>query len=464
MIPLQASDLLLLAPDPSPSDFWSLRPELAHIHAHAHARMCSPWAVLAVVLARIACTVPPNVVLPPIVGSDASLNLFVGLVGPSGSGKSAAMAAAAAAVRAEGFPTVPLGSGEGISRSYAYRDKKTREMRWVEQCIAFTATEVDALAAVGGRTGATLGPQLREMFNGAELGFGYADPEKRIILDSHSYRASVIVGLQPARAGYLLDDQDGGTPQRFLFMPATDPTIPRYPQPVEAQWVPPALSWPQPRRPFPLPNGDDDSEPGGKALGPREELWVDPSIVDAIQSAAHMRATGIGAALDGHALLVRLKVAAALAILAGRKMVTAEDWALSGTVMAVSDTTRTGMQEALNAARMAVSERLGQAEGIRQATAEQIKGVREEQRVTELVLAKMKRQPAPGVDWRRSTLRKALPARDRDTFDRIFEGILSGAREEVVAHALADGEIYLPDQGDKWTDLSTSPRASQERA
>ncbi len=462
MSPSQAVEWL--APETTAPDFWKRRPELEHIHAYAHARMCSPSAVLGVILARIACTVPPNVVLPPIVGSDASLNLFVGLVGPSGSGKSAAMAAGNAAVRTAGFPTIPLGSGEGISRSYAYRHRKTREMIWVERSVLFTATEVDALAAVGGRQGATLGPQLREMFNGAELGFGYADPEKKIILASHSYRASVLVGLQPGRAGYLLDDQDGGTPQRFLFMPATDPTIPRYPEPIGSQWIPPDLTWPKPRAPFPLPNGDDDSEPEGRGLGPREELWVNPSIIDAIQSAAHIRATGIGEALDGHALLVRLKTAAALAILAGRKMVQAEDWDLSGSVMAISDQTRTQMQQELMAARTAVSERLGHAEGIRQATAEQIKGVREEQRVTELVLAKMKRQPAPGVDWRRSTLRKALPARDRDTFDRIFESILSGSRDEVVAHALADGDIYLPDQGDKWTDLSTSPRASQERA
>jgi hypothetical protein len=44
-------------------------------------------------------------------------------------------------------------------------------------------------------------------------------------------------------------------------------------------------------------------------------------------------------ARDGHALLTRLKVAAALAILEGRHTVDDEDWHLSGIVMAVSDAT-----------------------------------------------------------------------------------------------------------------------------
>jgi hypothetical protein len=71
------------------SVFWEARPELAAIRQYARAAMASPWAVLGCTLARVALSVPPVVVLPPV-GNDssavASLNLFVGLVAPSGVG------------------------------------------------------------------------------------------------------------------------------------------------------------------------------------------------------------------------------------------------------------------------------------------------------------------------------------------------------------------------------------------
>jgi len=453
-----------LTPETTVPDFWSARPEIAHIAAYAHARMCSRWAVLGVVLARITCTVPPNVVLPPIVGSDASLNLFVAVVGRSGSGKSASMEAAAAAVAAEGFPTVPLGSGEGISRSFAYKRMKDRELIWVERSVLFTATEIDALAAVSGRQGATVGPQMREMFNGGELGFGYAAPEKRVILPGHSYRASVVVGVQPGRAGALLDDEAGGTPQRFLWMPGTDATIPRYPEQAPDRFTPPRLRWPTPLQPIRVGGNEqeDDSPAESKGIGRREELWVDPIAVDAILGAAHARATGTGEALDGHALLVRLKVAAALAILAGNKMVREDDWALAGIVMAVSDATRTEMQQELMTARAALSERLGRAEGIKQATAEEIKGQQNRNRVLEQIMRKVNASAPSEQNWRRSTLRKSFPSRDRDLFDEVFPNLFLS--EADLQGAMTDNFIDFAPEGDKGTGMSTPRRASQERA
>ena len=69
-------------PDPSDVDeFWDTRELLAHIRTSARARMTSPWAVLACVLARVVTATPHGIVLPPIVGGVASLNTFVGLVG-----------------------------------------------------------------------------------------------------------------------------------------------------------------------------------------------------------------------------------------------------------------------------------------------------------------------------------------------------------------------------------------------
>src|SRR5829696_4341629 len=76
------------------ADFWSSRPVLGHVRDFARARRASPWAVLGAVLVRVTVAVPPFLALPPLVGGPASLNIYVGLVGPSGAGKGAAEAVA----------------------------------------------------------------------------------------------------------------------------------------------------------------------------------------------------------------------------------------------------------------------------------------------------------------------------------------------------------------------------------
>ena len=416
------------------ADFWQERPELAHIARFAHSRMISRWALLGVVLARMACSVPPNVVLPPIIGGDGSLNLFVALVGPSGSGKSAVLAAAADAVEADGFGSAPVGSGEGIARSFAYRRTKDQVMVWQERQMLFIAAEVDGLAALAGRQGATLSGQLRETFNGGELGFGYAAADKRIILPPHSYRASLVVGVQPGRAGHLLDDEAGGTPQRFLWLPATDADVPRRPQPAPERWVPPGLMWPRSPWPSAASNGDEGD---GKGIGRREELHVCDEAREDILDAAYLRAAGIGQPLDGHALLCRLKTAAALAALAGRKLVSANDWDLAGVVMDVSNATRAAMADDLRVARAEAARKLGTAEGVRQATAEQIRTELASERIGEQIGRKLRGHGPDGRPWTRSTLRKSFPWRDRETFDDLFL-ILFGS-ESNLALVAGDG-------------------------
>jgi hypothetical protein len=66
---------------------------------------------------------------------------------------------------------------------------------------------------------------------GEALGFAYANATRRISLEAHSYRLGLVVGVQPERAGALLDGSDGGTPQRFVWLPATDPNLTANPDP-----------------------------------------------------------------------------------------------------------------------------------------------------------------------------------------------------------------------------------------
>jgi len=312
-------------------DFWDARPYLAHLRLFALARMCSPWAVLGVSLLRALAVVPPNVVLPGLVGGSGSLNLFAALVGRSGAGKGAAESAAADAIRWPAIYTASVGSGEGIAHQYAHRGKDDVIMDRFS--VLFTCPEVDTLAALGSRQGATLLTQLRSAFSGERLGFGYADALKRIPIERHGYRLGLICGVQPEKAGPLINDSDGGTPQRFIWLRATDPAITATPPEQPAPW------------PFKTPEWNllpVDLNDGG-----RRRIPVPDQVADLVRNSAAARARDEGDALDGHALFAREKVAYALAVLDGRAVMTDEDWQLSGVVMAVSDRTRAGIQNTL---------------------------------------------------------------------------------------------------------------------
>jgi hypothetical protein len=221
-------------PDDWEENFWNSRPVLAHIRQFAYARMAPPWAVLGVSIIRTLDCVPPEVFLPAIVGGRrGSLNLFAALVAPSGGGKGAAEGAAEDALHLsdQEIYTVPLGSGEGIAHQYAYREKGNPDIVWIRNHVTFSTSEIDAIAALTNRSGSRLSSQLRAAYMGERLGFSYADAFKRIILPPHSYRFGLVVGVQPERAGFLLDQSDGGFPQRFIWSPAIDPAITANPPP-----------------------------------------------------------------------------------------------------------------------------------------------------------------------------------------------------------------------------------------
>lgn len=307
-----------------PDQLWTAREHLENIRRFAQARLASPWAVLGTVLLRTLATVPPNVTLPPIVGSRASLNLFVALVGRSGGGKGISTRVGGEAVQIlEPFPVMPLGSGEGLVRAYASREvedvdgQKMPVTRMIHSSILFEVSEIDQLAAQGRRTGSTLMPQLRAAYSGEQLGSTYAATEKAVILDPHTYRLGMLAGVQPKRSGTLLEDADGGTPQRFIWLPTIDPD--------------PVLGVEEPA-PYRLP-------PTSWPSGPWN-MDVPAEASRAIRDKRVATLRGEADPLDGHAMQTRLKVAAALAVLDGRQSVNRDDWRLAGYVMVKSDESR----------------------------------------------------------------------------------------------------------------------------
>lgn len=326
-----------------PDDFWQARPRLALIRSAAHARARSADALLGVVLARVSAATTWQYFLPAIVGSMGSLNVAVALIGNSGDGKSSTKRLAAEMVPIDDETVVDdlaIGSGEGLIEAYfewvdePSKDGKTtvRVKKQTKQSVFAYLDEGQALEEMGRRKGSTLLPTLRSAWTGDTLGQANASEDRRRRLDATCYRFACVVGFQPDHAVRLLDDAPGGTPQRFLWLSANDPTIP-YNTP---EWPGP-LDWKPP---------PDPSLAKGVFLG-CEIMGVPEDIRNEIRRSSIARTRGEETVdeLDAHHDYGRLKVAGLLAILDDRVRIDHEDWDLAGVVMDTSLAVRSSVAD-----------------------------------------------------------------------------------------------------------------------
>lgn len=404
-------------------EFWDSRPVLAHIRAWAMARRASPWAVLGEALAEAICHTPPSFQLPPLVGGNGTLNMLIAMVGKSGAGKLSAHAAALSAIKWHGIvgcipdriERLPLGSGEGLARNYGFTRKNEtgHELSRLRYSAITTIAEIDTFAAIGGRSGSTISPELRKFYSGESLGFSYADPNKRVIIPEHSYRGCVIAGVQPGRGEVILGDMDGGFPQRWLWLPATDPSAPdlRPKAPLALEWEPPGnISLLEP-----------ESGPLIMKVCAQAREDIDEARLNSLR--------GTGADQDSHSLYTRLKIAAGLALLDERDAVTDADWELSGVVMKVSDRTRDGVAAHLRRKSAEENVARGRAEGIRREVADATVQKRANARVAQNVLNKLSRE------WTsRTTLRNSIARRDRESLDEVLSGLVESGRVESQSY------------------------------
>lgn len=414
--------------------FWTSRPILDHVLRLARARRVGPWAVLGTAMARAIATIPPYVALPGTVGGRMSLNLFVALVGPSGAGKGGAEAAGAVGIK---FPEpqidhVPLGSGEGTSRTFRPWGTPAELPNPVTSVI-FTVPEIDTLTALMSRQGSTLSAELRKLYSGEGLGFANAGKETRNVVAAHSYRACAIVGVQPLRSHALLAGADGGLPQRFIWLPTGDPTAPDDRPPDPECWEVPAAGWQRGHSGhLRLVDGHGDLAVPAPAR----------AMIDAHRLAV-LRGDHRVDPLDGHALLCRLKVAVALMALDARTAVEEADWKLAGHVMAVSVATREQCRRALtehrrveNTARaLAVDER------------DEIVADRKSQRAREAILRKLSR------DQQLTTgeLRRSLKVDIRDYYDAALADLLENGDIVISPGMRGNRKVhvyyrYMPEQ------------------
>lgn len=299
-------------------EFFDATTELQTIRAWARARYAAPWAVFGAVLLRVAASTGPHVQLPGLIGGRASLNLLCAFVSASGGGKGISDKVARLAWPTE-IVERPIGSGEGIAA--AFMPPKKEGQQPITRAI-FSVPEIDTLAGIAARQGSILLAQLKSMAMGELLGQSNASDATTRIVPAHTYRCCLSVGAQPGHTGVIFADTSGGTPQRFLWFPTTDPGMPATatadPDPLDTALPPWALG---------------DSEVVEIQYGPEE---ISETVI-----AAHLaRQRGEADALDGHRLLTRCKVAAVLAILHHRSVVSDLDWQLSEQVVAMSDATR----------------------------------------------------------------------------------------------------------------------------
>jgi Arc/MetJ-type ribon-helix-helix transcriptional regulator len=150
-----------------------------------------------------------------------------------------------------------------------------------------------------------------------------------------TYSVGLLAAFQPEALGPLFEDLAVGTPSRFLYLAGSDPTLPDDPPP-----------WPGGLA-FELPDLAG-AQTMLFALRRQHLRIVDPVAAE-IRAADLARQRGAGDADPWHAHrnLLRLKVAALLAILDGRLMANEEDWGLAGLMVDTSDAVRQAVQDQL---------------------------------------------------------------------------------------------------------------------
>lgn len=366
-------------------EFWSATDQLKLIHQWARARYVAPWALLLAVLLRVIASTSHRVMLPGP-PAPASLNMAIVLIGRSGSGKGVTDKLARVLWPAD-IPEEGLGSGQGIHELF----KETKEPGDRITRALFTVSEIDHLTALNAGQGNNTLAALKAGLTGDRLGSKGASAATTRSVPADSYRLGLSISAQYGHTAVILDDVTGGTPQRMVWGSVTDPSIPD--------------------TPGPEPDHVLDTKLPDWADADRQVLiqYGPPEIREFVAAGLLANQRGQLDAIDGHRTLTRLKVAAALAILDHRMVVSAIDWELSEHIMVKSDATRAGVLEYdRQAARAKVRDR-----AMSRAAGEQFISDHKLERAKKAILRWLERDG----QLARHDLRRKLKADLRDHFD-----------------------------------------------
>lgn len=321
-----------------PDEFWDQHPVLGHIRQFAHHGVNSADAVLGAALTRLSAYLDPSVRVNTGVKRPLPLNMFAGLVGSAGTGKSSAHQAAADLLSFvfpdpmttellaghQRPPELPVGSGPGVAEAFMGTvidmddpTGKTKVRRQVLHKVLFYCDEGAALVAgiLDNKRGQDIGPTLRAAWTGAVLGQQNASADRtRQVRD---YSLGLCAGFQlEAVAAFSTPEQlEYGTPQRFVYFSATDPSVP----------------------------DDAGDDPGALEVRmPVGLLHYDAELRDQARREALSRARGGGSAtadpMQAHRPALEARCAALLMILCdpGRTEIRAADVELAGYVLDTS--------------------------------------------------------------------------------------------------------------------------------
>jgi hypothetical protein len=405
----------ILGPPPASSaleeidgHFWESRDSLKLIYDAALSQMCAPWAVLACCVARTLALVPPEVVLPDVIGGLGSLNWFAAIVAKSGGGKGAANAVASQLVPGD-IMVRGAGSGEGMIEAY---NRKAEPQDHII-AILFSVDEVDSIASMQARAGQTTMSVIRSGFSGETLGYSYRGRASEKV-EAHSYRMTMTVSVQPERAGGLFSGASGGTPQRFMWFPGRDKRI-------KASCAPWPTNSSGERRILPPINY--------RAL-PHNGMPIPPEAEALIRLTREQSMSGDDNILDGHSVFSREKLAYALALFDGRTTMDSDDWKLAGITSDVSDWCRMRAQNALNKAETAMAAERGRLRGVEGYEAEISRSVIATDDLKQILKwAVGKLQAAEGRRMKKRDLRHASTGRYRA---KLTEAMLSGVEAGLI--------------------------------
>jgi len=415
-----------------PDDFWTARPHLNHLRQAAWARGRSAEAVLHAALTRIAAFTSLTVEIPPIVGGAVGLTYFATLVAPVGRGKSSA-----AKIAAEQLPTppgdkiadLPAGSGEGLAEALfdwvTEPDPDTGKNRKVKRQTRHNAIvyidEGEVLAQMASRRGNTGIETLRSIWTGEKIGQANASDDRKRIIPAGQYVFGVAIGIQDAKAGPLFDDAAGGLTQRLAWAPANAGNAP---PPGERPNDPPPLKW-QP------PAGGDLETPAGGGYR-RRPLTIHPDIRSEVEWADHQaQQDGTeGDPLDAHGMLLRLKIAALLAVLDGRLDINLDDWHLAAQIKTASDATRTRVWAVVQHERRQAEQAERNRHVHKAVAADQAVETRRTVECARRIAHKVHDDPNR---WSRSELRRSM-RRWRDIYD------------DALDHATAEGWVRITEE------------------
>lgn len=330
--PPDVEPALRVRPGLLPDEFWNARKIFLHIRRAAHSRACSGDVLFYTTLARMSGMISHHIRATTGIGGRASLNVFAATVGASGAGKSTGSALTRELMPSPHDPEdfydgLPIGSGEGIAEAFmGVVEEKTDEVhargprkgepvtvkvrKQVRHNLYCYVDEGQTLAQLGQRTGSTLAETIRRAAVGEALGQTNASEDRRRYVAPGSYSMGLLAGFQPSTAVPLLADASTGTPQRFLWSWAEDPSIPDEPQPWPGAITDHLGHW-RPTGPVDLDFPDDV----------KRMLWR--------ERVARNRGEVEVSELDGHAGLMKVKLAAMFALLDGRGNVTGDDWGLA---------------------------------------------------------------------------------------------------------------------------------------